>query len=148
MRLAPATLTFITLLFAGCLSKQAPDPFASPAATKTKSENSSSEAMAAAVDAVELTSYIIQTVVRSHFDELQVCYETTLAANNELAGIVELELTISRDGTIEKGRLLKDGIGSAELNLCLVKKMVNWKFPKHTDDSVTIEFPFAFSPKR
>lgn len=150
MRLGPATLTFMTLLLAACASKQSSDPAASPGSPKTESRDSNSKAKAAtaAVDAVELTSDIIQTVVQSHFDELQTCYEATLAANNKLAGIVELELTISRDGSIEKGRLLKDGIGSAELNLCLVKKMVDWKFPVHTDDTVTIEFPFSFSPKR
>ena len=96
----------------------------------------------------ELTQETIGAIVRSHFEELQTCYETTLASDNTLPGMGELELTIAKDGTIEEGRLLKDGLGSAELNLCLVKKMVDWKFPAHTDEAVTIQFPFAFSPKR
>ena len=96
----------------------------------------------------ELTQETIGEIVQSHFGELEACYEASLAADNSLAGIVELELTIAQDGTIEEGRLLKDGLGSAELNLCLVKKMVEWTFPPHTDEAVTIQFPFAFSPKR
>ncbi len=98
--------------------------------------------------AQELTQETIGKIVQSHFGELEACYEASLAGDNSLAGIVELELTIAQDGTIEEGRLLKDGLGSAELNLCLVKKMVEWTFPPHTDEAVTIQFPFAFSPKR
>ncbi len=96
----------------------------------------------------ELTQETIGKIVKSHFNELEACYEASLAADNSLAGVVELELTIAKDGTIEEGRLLKDGLGSAELNLCLVKKMIEWTFPAHKDEAVTIQFPFAFSPKR
>ena len=147
MRLCPAVTTILFLVLVGCASQQAATNDVVPQPAPDTGDTTEAQKSVPA-NVKELTPEVIQTVVRSHFEELQTCYESTLASNNELAGIVELELTISRDGSIEKGRLLKDGIGSAELNLCLVKKMVDWKFPAHTDESVTIEFPFAFSPKR
>lgn len=96
---------------------------------------------------VPLTPNTIRKIVESHFAEIQQCYELQLATTPLLRGMVELELTITQDGTIESGKLLKDSLGSAALNLCLVQKMLDWKFPAHADESVTIQFPFAFSPK-
>ena len=147
MRLVFTLLFTVSAGLIGCATtKTATGDIKAPgtqAQTQTKTQTVSNEAAPK-----ELTQETIGAIVRSHFEELQTCYETTLASDNTLAGIVELELTIAQDGTIEEGRLLKDGLGSAELNLCLVKKMVDWKFPAHTDDAVTIQFPFAFSPKR
>ncbi|MBT6433403.1 MAG: AgmX/PglI C-terminal domain-containing protein [Deltaproteobacteria bacterium] len=147
MRSSSIAPVILFLTFTGCASSQVSSVDNAPKA-KVDTVQTTSSATPTTTDVTELTSEVIQAVVKSHFEELQACYESTLASNNALAGIVELELTIVQDGSIEKGRLLKDGIGSAELNLCLVKKMVDWKFPAHTDESVTIEFPFAFSPKR
>jgi len=144
---------FFTLLMTssvglfGCATTQPATDAAPVQADKTETQSTSQIASNEVVPR-ELTQETIGAIVRSHFEELQTCYETTLAGDNTLAGMVELELTIAKDGTIEEGRLLKDGLGSAELNLCLVKKMVDWKFPAHTDEAVTIQFPFAFSPKR
>ena len=51
--------------------------------------------------AQELTQETIE-IVKSHFGELEACYEASLAGDNSLAGIVELELTIAQDGIIER----------------------------------------------
>ena len=147
MRLAFTLLLTSSLTLFGCATTQSPPD--SPQVAGDKPATATTPGVVSSEGPPkELTQETIGTIVRSHFEELQNCYEATLASDNSLAGIVELELTIARDGTIEEGRLIKDGLGSAELNLCLVKKKVDWKFPAHTDESVTIQFPFAFSPKR
>lgn len=147
MRLACTTLLICSFFGFGCATSQSSRSV--PTSQQSIQEpRPDSNVAAQGMPAQELTEETIGKIVRSHFDELQTCYETTLANDNTLAGIVELELTIARDGSIQEGRLLKDGLGSAELNLCLVKKMVDWTFPPHTDDAITIEFPFSFSPKR
>ena len=149
MRLVCTLLFLCFPCIHACTAATAPQPIAvdervsEPHATSSTATNAASSP----TPVQELTQQVIGQIVKSHFEELQTCYETTLASDNTLRGIVELELTILQDGSIAEGRLLKDGLGSAELNLCLVKKMVDWKFPAHTDESVTIQFPFAFSPK-
>ena len=143
---AQFTLLISLLCLIGCASTSEPAQ-APVAATTQASQEAKLVTQSTSTSAPELSEQTIMGIVKSHFEELQTCYETTLASDNTLAGIVELELTISGDGTIEEGRLLKDGLGSAELNLCLVKKMVDWKFPAHKDEAVTIQFPFSFSPK-
>lgn len=145
MRSHLVILSLLALHVAACASSQSKTPLTS---TSSESTNTSTKELESAHSSPELTPEAIHKIVRSHFGELQSCYESTLANDNSLAGIVELELTIARDGTIKEGRLLKDNLGSAELNLCLVKKMIEWEFPAHASEALTIEFPFAFSPKR
>ncbi len=148
MRLACIFLVICSAALVSCAATQ-PAKTAQPVkGAETHTPQSKSASATTSLSARPLTQETIGKIVQSHFEELQTCYETTLASDNSLAGIVELELTIARDGTIQEGKLLKDGLGSAELNLCLVKKMVDWTFPPHTDEEVTIQFPFAFSPKR
>ena len=86
------------------------------------------------------------SIARFHYADLRTCYETQLKENPQLQGIVEVELTIDQKGQIREGRITNDTIGHPDLQFCIAQRILGWKFPPHADESLTVQFPFEFSP--
>lgn len=96
--------------------------------------------------AAELDADTLMGIARFHYADLRSCYETQLKENPQLQGMVEVELTIDSKGQIREGRITNDTIGHPELQFCIAQRILGWKFPPHADESLTVQFPFEFSP--
>jgi hypothetical protein len=93
-----------------------------------------------------LNAITLTDIAQLHYMELRSCYEAQLEDNPQLQGMVEVELTIDSNGHIREGRITNDTIGNPDLQFCIAQRILGWKFPPHADESLTIQFPFEFSP--
>lgn len=88
----------------------------------------------------------IASVVRRRIKSLQDCYERELKRDGSLTGKIEVEFTIGESGRIEEARVSNNEMGSRAVGACLVSRVRRWKFPAPDGGSVTVNFPFIFTP--
>jgi TonB family protein len=88
----------------------------------------------------------VSAVLRRRGDAFQACYETALKANSKLQGKLIVEFTIGDGGKVTDARVVKDGVGSAEVSQCVVQTLKRIRFPAPTDGEVTISNSFVFQP--
>lgn len=93
-----------------------------------------------------LDSESIAKVVRARLRSIQDCYEKELKRNSSLAGKIEVEFTIGEGGDVEEARVSSNKMGSAEVGDCIVSRVRRWKFPQPKGGSVTVNYPFIFTP--
>ena len=93
-----------------------------------------------------LDSESIAKVVRARLRSIQDCYERELKRNASLTGKIEIEFTIGSGGDVEEARVSNNKMGSAEVGDCIVSRVRRWKFPTPSGGSVTVNYPFIFTP--
>lgn len=103
------------------------------------------KASAPSVDG-KLDPSAIARVVRSRMRMVQDCYERELKRNPELAGKIEVEFTIGTSGRITDAWVITNTMGSETVGSCIVGRLRRWRFPRPDGGSVTVSFPFIFTP--
>lgn len=93
-----------------------------------------------------LDSGAIAEVVRRRIRSVQDCYERELKRDASLAGKIEIEFTIDEEGNVEEARVSNNKMGSDAVGECIVSRIRRWKFPKPQGGSVTVNYPFIFTP--
>lgn len=93
-----------------------------------------------------LDSAQIASVVRRRIKSLQDCYERELKRDGSLSGKIEVEFTIGESGRVDEARVSNNEMGSKAVGSCLVSRVRRWKFPTPDGGSVTVNFPFIFTP--
>ncbi|MEL6544217.1 MAG: AgmX/PglI C-terminal domain-containing protein, partial [Myxococcota bacterium] len=93
-----------------------------------------------------LDSAAIAKVVRRRIRSLQDCYEKELKRDPSLAGKIEVEFTIGEDGRIEEAGVSNNTMGSDAVGSCIVSRVRRWRFPTPDGGSVTVNYPFIFTP--
>lgn len=93
-----------------------------------------------------LDSAQIASVVRRRIKSLQDCYERELKRDGSLSGKIEVEFTIGESGRIDEARVSNNEMGSKAVGACLVSRVRRWRFPAPDGGSVTVNFPFIFTP--
>ena len=88
----------------------------------------------------------VAATIRRRQDAFQACYETALRANSKLQGKLVIEFTIGDGGKVTDARVVKDGLGSAEVASCVLATMKRIRFPAPSDGEVTISNSFVFQP--
>ncbi len=88
----------------------------------------------------------VASTIRRRQDGFQGCYETALKANSKLSGKLVVDFTIGDDGRVTEARVVKDGVGSAEVSSCVISLLKRLKFPAPSDGEVTISNTFVFQP--
>jgi TonB family protein len=88
----------------------------------------------------------VAATIRRRQEGFQGCYETALKANSKLAGKLVVEFTIAEDGRVSEARVVKDGVGSAEVSSCVLSLLKRLKFPPPEDGEVPITNAFVFQP--
>lgn len=91
------------------------------------------------------TPYSIKKILASHHQELQNCYEQTLAGHEKVVeGKLSAAFSIQPDGTVKKARVLKKGttLHDARLHDCVVSVLSGITFPKPPDHREhPVEYP-------
>ncbi|MBC7793472.1 MAG: TonB family protein [Clostridia bacterium] len=93
-----------------------------------------------------LDSESIAKVVRARLRSIQDCYERELKRDATLQGKIEIEFTIGQGGDVDEARVSSNKMGSAEVGDCIVSRVRRWKFPQPKGGSVTVNYPFIFTP--
>lgn len=88
----------------------------------------------------------VAATIRRRQDAFQSCYENALKANSKLQGKLVVEFTIGDNGKVTDARVVRDGVGSAEVSTCVVATLKRIRFPAPSDGEVTISNSFVFQP--
>lgn len=90
---------------------------------------------------------VIQRIVRQNSGRMVACYSDGLRTNPALAGRVETQFMIGRDGAVT---MAQDASGSdmADMGVrqCVAKAYYNMTFPVPAVGVVTVVYPLVFSP--
>lgn len=103
----------------------------------------------APADSVRQEVEVRQTVLR-HAPDVRRCYQDEgLRRNPELAGQIEVELTILPTGTVDSVNVATNlaGPGQHEVTVCVASRARNWRFERGPYAVETVVFPFVFSPE-
>ena len=92
----------------------------------------------------DLDASKIARVIRRQSSAIQRCYENELKRNPELAGKLEIEITIGEDGRVKDADVLTNTLGSGAVAKCATSRIKRWRFPKPDGGSVTFVAPFNF----
>jgi TonB family protein len=77
---------------------------------------------------------------------VQSCYEKQLKKNPKLSGKVKIQFTIQESGRVDEAHVIEDSTGDGAVGECIVENIKRWRFPKPDGGSVTVAFPFVFTP--
>jgi hypothetical protein len=88
----------------------------------------------------------VAATIRRRQEGFQACYEEALKANSKLQGKLVVEFTIGDGGKVTDARVVKDGLGSAQVSTCVVGLLKRLRFPAPSDGEVTISNSFVFQP--
>ena len=90
-------------------------------------------------------SWVARAVERRMAD-LEQCYARRLLERPRLAGTVEIHWTITATGQVSEQCITADTVGDAALVDCVNRLVEGTLFPPPADDSLTVSFPFVFTP--
>jgi TonB family protein len=93
-----------------------------------------------------LDSEAVAKVVQGRKRMVQDCYERELKRDPTLQGKIEIEFTIGEDGRVIDAKVAANRMGSAAVGECIISRLRAWRFPKPNGGSVTVNFPFIFTP--
>jgi TonB family protein len=92
----------------------------------------------------ELDASKIARVIRRKQRAVQDCYERELKRDPDVAGKIEIEITIGESGRVESAEVISNSTGSPAIGTCAVSRIKRWRFPKPDGGSVTFMAPFTF----
>lgn len=102
-----------------------------------------------AADSVRSDREIRETVLRNAAD-IRRCYELQgLRRDPELAGAIEIALTVLPTGAVESvevERVALYGEGTREVMACIVAATRHWRFDRGPFETETIVLPFTLRP--
>lgn len=92
----------------------------------------------------------VLSVVRSHGEQLQSCYEDAMArrganAKTAPAGRVVMSWTITLQGLASDVKVKKSAIADPLVTQCMVEAIRFWEFPR-PENPQPVEFPFDLKP--
>jgi len=91
------------------------------------------------------TAYSIKKIVAAHHQDIQNCYEETLAGKAKVVeGRLNVAFTIQPDGTVKDAKVVKKGttLQDAKLHECVVSVLSGLTFPKPPDHrDHPVEYP-------
>jgi TonB family protein len=112
---------------------------------KTEARVAAVKAEAPEVDG-SLDPSAIADIVRKRLRSIQDCYEKELKRDSSLQGKIEIEFTIGSTGAVEDARVSSNKMGSDAVGDCIVSRVRRWRFPQPDGGSVTVNYPFIFTP--
>lgn len=95
----------------------------------------------------QLTAPVIAAHVARHRARLLGCFERHRSDLPAQQGTVTLTFTILRSGQVSEARISTPGFESSALSGCIVVRIKAIRFPRHTEQAVTLNLPFVFSVK-
>ena len=88
---------------------------------------------------------VVRDVIFKHIGEVKHCYELELEKNQDLAGRVMVNFTISADGKVTESKIDKTTLRNETVEKCIVEAVRTWEFPKPKGGIVTVTYPFLLA---
>jgi hypothetical protein len=96
---------------------------------------------------VELDRLTVRRTLRSRMVHLHRCYDEALKSNPDLAGRMEIEITIGIQGNVTDAVIKRDSLRHDRTKNCILARLRGWKF--HIGGwlrrPVAVSFPVVFS---
>jgi hypothetical protein len=96
---------------------------------------------------VELDRLTVRRTIRSRMVHLHRCYDDALERNPDLAGRLEIEITIGIQGNVTHAAIKRDALRHDPTKSCILAMLKGWRF--HIDGwlrrPVDVSFPVVFS---
>lgn len=97
---------------------------------------------------IGLDKEAIGSVVRSHGDQLRLCYERRLQSAEELEGRVAARFVIDAEGRVAWVALTRDTVPDPAVGRCIVGALRGWRFPRPLGGvTVVVDTPWVFRPR-
>ena len=90
---------------------------------------------------------VIQRIVRQNFGRMRGCYEEGLRQNPHAAGRLTVQFTIEQNGSVSRVSTAGADEVGAGVAACVVRAMQQLSFPAPDGGTVTVSYPFVFSPE-
>jgi hypothetical protein len=87
---------------------------------------------------------VVRRVVTRHRNEIEACYEGGLARRADLAGMVELTMVISSDGSVRTSAIGEATLGDSSTEQCIAMAARRWTFPS-SDTLTVVRWPYVLS---
>ncbi len=88
----------------------------------------------------------IARVVRGRLTAIKECYERELKRNPQLSGKVIVRFTIDEEGRVSQAVIEENTLPEKSVATCVAQRVERFRFPKPDGGSVTVAYPFIFSP--
>lgn len=95
-----------------------------------------------------LSTDAIRRVVLRNSGQVQHCYEVFLAGHPGVAGRMTLRFVVGLTGQVVTVQIANSTLADAALGQCVQAAIRRWMFPAPATGTVTIQYPFVFSPGR
>lgn len=89
---------------------------------------------------------VIQRIVRQNYGRMRGCYEEGLRQNPHAAGRLTVQFVIEHDGSVSRVSTAGADEVGAGVAACVVRAMQQMSFPSPDGGTVTVSYPFVFSP--
>jgi len=86
----------------------------------------------------------VRSVFRKHRYEINTCYKKGLESNANLKGTINLEITVSKSGSVKATKVTSSDLDDRVVEDCVVKKVNRWIFREPEGDNATITYPLVF----
>jgi hypothetical protein len=94
-----------------------------------------------------LTRDQVYKAVLARQPAIRACYEKELQRNPNLSGAITLTWHINPDGSVKGAKVKSSTMGNAAVESCMVRRIMDIKFPASADgrDTTVGSFPFVFA---
>ena len=87
----------------------------------------------------------VAKVVNRRLGAIKGCYERALRKNPNLEGKITIRFTIAGSGKVSTARATTNEL-TPDVSNCIVGAFKRFRFPQPDGGSLTVEYPFLFTP--
>jgi len=88
----------------------------------------------------------ISETVKRRMGAVKSCYEKELKRNSQLQGKIAMQFTIEESGRVGDVVVKQDTMGDPAVGECIKAAISRWRFDSPEGGSITVGYPFIFSP--
>lgn len=87
----------------------------------------------------------VGAVIQKHMREIRYCYESAVVRDPGVGGKLGVHFVVGLPGSVSSAHVNQSTLRDSELNHCVIRRLVTWKFPKPRGSSaVAVNYPFLF----
>ena len=90
----------------------------------------------------QITAGVISSTVNRYMGRVRFCF----AKNPNASGVVRIRFVIAPSGEVTSANVANSTLGNAEIEQCLVRRVLMMRFPAFEGSPKTVTFPFRFNP--
>lgn len=93
-----------------------------------------------------LDAELIHKVIQQNRGQIRYCYERQLFAGRKLAGVVEVEFTVTKAGSTAELIKVTSSLDDPSVEVCILTRMATWVFPRPKTTEPRARYRFNLRP--